>query len=76
VTASPAARADAAKLKQRVQAVCGRQAKDVQVLAQPGNGLLIRVTMPGGAEKELTEKLLQTPEVTAPGVRLEVRILP
>jgi hypothetical protein len=76
VTASPATRGDAAKLKRRVQAVCGRQAKDVQVLAQPGNGVLVRVTMQSGAEKELTEKLLQTPEMTAPGVRLEVRIMP
>jgi hypothetical protein len=76
VTVGAAVRGDAAKLKHCVQAVCGKQAKEVQVLAQPGNGLIVRVTVRSGAEKELTEKLLQTPEVTAPGVRLEIRIIP
>ena len=64
-------------LKQRVQAVCGQRAQEVEVVAGPDYGLVVKVKLAkADAEKELTEKILQLPEMAAPRVRLEVELMP
>jgi hypothetical protein len=60
-------------LKQRVESMCGRLAKDVQVQPQRDGTVLVRVKVANAtAERQLTNKILTIPEITGPNVRLEI----
>jgi hypothetical protein len=66
-----------ARLKQRIEAVCGQHAKAVQVLAQADKTWRVRITLSAAApEKQLTEKILNLPEMMSPQVRLEIVLAP
>jgi hypothetical protein len=62
-------------LKQRVESMCGRLAKDVQVQTQRDGSVLVKVKVANtAAERQLTNKILTIPELTAPNVHLEMVI--
>ena len=66
-----------AQLRQRVLAVCGGVARDVQVTVQPDSSLEVKVRVATAeAERALASKVLQIPEMLAPNVRLAVEIVP
>jgi hypothetical protein len=65
------------KLKQKVEAVCGKQAREVHVVIQPDKSLRLLVKPASAAVKnELTEKILKIPEVASPDVHFEMDIAP
>jgi hypothetical protein len=62
-------------LKQRVESMCGRLARDVQVQTQRDGSVLVKVKVANAAaERQLTNKILTIPEITAPNVHLEMVI--
>jgi hypothetical protein len=62
-------------LKQRVESMCGRLAKDVQVQTQRDGSVVVKVKVANAAaERQLTNKILTIPEITAPNVHLEMVI--
>ncbi len=67
----------AIRLQQVVTSACGPLARNVEVALQSDRTLVVKVlaTSPA-AEKQLLDRLMQVPEVTSPGVRLEVDVLP
>lgn len=72
--APPIAPAD---LKRKVIAVCGRQARDVQVEMQRDGSILVQVRAANSfAERQLTRKILTIPEMASPRVRLTTQIGP
>ncbi len=62
-------------LKQRVESMCGRLAKEVQVQTQRDGSVLVKVKLVNAAaERQLTNKILTIPEITSPNVHLEMVI--
>jgi hypothetical protein len=67
----------AGKLKQRVEKACGRFAKSVKVVVQPDKSLVVKVMLVNAAaERPLTERIMQLPEMGSPEVKLEMEIAP
>jgi hypothetical protein len=67
----------AAKLKQKVEAACGPKARRVQVDAGPDGIVRVEVKVANdAAAKEVTEKVLRLPEMSAPTVRFAVTVGP
>jgi osmotically-inducible protein OsmY len=61
-----------AVLKQRVESVCGKQARKVQIVTQPDGSLRVKVTLADPLhERTLTQRLLALPEMASPRVHLE-----
>jgi osmotically-inducible protein OsmY len=61
-----------AELKQRVEALCGKQARSVQVVVEPDASLRVKVTLADPQqEKALTEHILALPEMRSQRVHLE-----
>jgi hypothetical protein len=61
-----------AELKQRIEAICGKQARSVQVVVEPDASLRVKVTLTDPQqERALTEHILAMPEMRSPRVRLE-----
>lgn len=62
-----------AVLKQRVEAVCGKQAKSVQVVVEPDSSLRVKVKVSDPEqERILTQRILAMPEMTSPRIHLEM----
>jgi hypothetical protein len=62
-----------AVLKQRVESVCGKQAKNVQVFVEPDSSLRVKVKVSDPEqERILTQRILGMPEMTSPRVHLEM----
>jgi osmotically-inducible protein OsmY len=60
-------------LKQRVEAVCGKQAKSVQVVVEPDSSLRVKVKVSDPEqERILTQRILAMPEMTSPRIHLEM----
>jgi hypothetical protein len=67
----------AARLKQHVESVCGRQARDVQVSTLPNQHLHLKVTVADAVTaKALTDKILAMPEMASPQIELEIATEP
>jgi osmotically-inducible protein OsmY len=61
-----------ATLKQRVESICGKQARSVQVIVEPDSSLRVKVTLTDPQqERALTERILAMPEMMSPRVHLE-----
>jgi hypothetical protein len=68
---------DARLLKQRVDQVCGRFARYVQILEQPHRPLVLRIEVPSdGLEKLLLGRILSIPEVAFNQVHLQSVVRP
>jgi hypothetical protein len=61
-----------AALKQRIEAVCGTQARSVQVVVEPDSSLRVKVTLADPQqERMMTQRILALPEMNSPRVHLE-----
>lgn len=66
-----------AELRRQVAAVCGRQARDLQVELQRDGSILVNVKVANAAvERQLTRKILTIPDMAASNVHLAVQIGP
>lgn len=63
-----------AQLHRAVATVCGRQATKISVETLADHTLVVHVHAAAGAEQELVGKVLQVPEVTQPGVKLQLHL--
>jgi hypothetical protein len=67
----------AAVLEKKVRAACGTLASEVDVKAGPDKTVRVQVAVKGvAAEKQVSEKLQQVPELESEGVRLEIHVMP
>jgi hypothetical protein len=75
VNAAPLPRLDLVRLKKRIEVVCGKAARDVQVLAPSPATLLVRVKAVNRAEgQRLPDQIFLLPELEPYQVDLEVKI--
>jgi hypothetical protein len=62
------------RLRQRVKMVCGRMARDVQVIALPDRGMRVVVRVEDEAvEKQLRPRIMELPELASPAVELGIQ---
>jgi len=67
----------AARLKQRVEGACGRQARDVQVTTAADGVLRVKVFLASGVSQDaVAERVLQLPEMHESNVKLTVEVGP
>jgi osmotically-inducible protein OsmY len=65
------------ELRQRITAVCGRQAREVRVEPQRDGSVQVRVRVTSSSiGDQLTNKILTIPEMASPNVRLTMDIAP
>jgi hypothetical protein len=65
----------ASELKQQVEKICGKQARDVKVEVTADKMLHVMVKVDDAkAQLALTDKILQLPEMATPNVRLELQV--
>jgi hypothetical protein len=77
VAAGGSSATDARLLKQRVDQVCGRFARYVQILEQPHRPLVLRIEVPSdGLEKLLLGRILSIPEVASNQIHLQSVVRP
>jgi hypothetical protein len=66
-----------AQLQKVVQTACGALARRIQIVMQPDRSLSVKVqAVNAAAERSLTDTLLRIPELSGPGVRLEIEVGP
>jgi hypothetical protein len=63
-------------LKQKVLAVCGRQAREVQVERHADGSVRVKVKAPSFAAEQLTRKILTIPEMAGSNVSLMMELVP
>jgi hypothetical protein len=64
------------RLRQRVKMVCGRMARDVQVVVLPDRSMRVVVQVDdAAAEKQLRPRIMELTELASPTVRLEIQTL-
>lgn len=62
-------------LKQKVQEICGKAARDVTVSMGPNQTYSVKILMENvAAEEEITPKLLAMPELSSGQIRLEIHV--
>ncbi len=73
---APVPTSQAAKLKHDVEVVCGKQAREVQVLVKEDK--LMHVVVKAEDDKSanaLLDKILQMPEMATPNVKLDIQVV-
>jgi hypothetical protein len=67
----------AMRLQQLVYNACGGLARKVDISMQGDRSFVVQVQAANAAaERQLVERLMKVPEITTPGVRLEVMVMP
>ena len=76
-TAKSAASPEQVRLKQRIETVCGKAARDVEVLPSAGKDLTVRLKTRTTADGQRVSNLvLRLPELTTYRVTLDVQVVP
>ncbi len=72
-TVAPPAPLVPARIKHQIETACGASVRRIQLIQKADKTLLVRLTLAKAtSEKAVMEKLAPLPEITQPGVKLEL----